>query len=358
MGGLPSRSLSVLVALIGLSLFLLAVLNFQQQRAFDLPDDGVSWVDSSAGVKAWIVIRDGPGGRAGIRQGDTLLAINGRPARCSADAALEVFRSGAWARARYELLRQGERYETKVVITPQKSRAALRHYLQFLGLLYGLIGAFTLLRRRTTPRWLLLFAYCLASFGLYSLAYTGKLDALDWTVYWLNVGAMLFQPAIFLHLCLTFFESPEAPRRSIHSYPLVYVPGAFLLLLHIGVAFELLAVPLPLPALRWVLDRVELVYWAAFSLTGAVYLELASRRPHAALLRAQFKALARGAFLAVSPFAGFYVLPYLLGFVPSSWMADSAVFLVFLPLTFAYTLLLRRPSPKISPLTQAAACPS
>jgi len=72
----------------------LGILNLQQQSSYQIPEDGVSWADSADGVKAWIVSADGPGYRAGIREGDLLSAVNGVAIRRGSDATREVFRNG------------------------------------------------------------------------------------------------------------------------------------------------------------------------------------------------------------------------------------------------------------------------
>jgi len=56
-----------------------AILNFQQRRSFETPDDGVSWLDTPHGVVAWHVAGNSPAAAAGIKTGDRLVAINGTP---------------------------------------------------------------------------------------------------------------------------------------------------------------------------------------------------------------------------------------------------------------------------------------
>src|SRR3989442_503269 len=238
MGGLPFRVTTALLALPGLALAVLGGINLEQRRVFQLPSDGVSWADSPRGVTAWVVARDGPGSRAGILEGDILRAINERPALFAADAAREVFRTGVWSQAAYELIRRGEIVRVKVVVAPQESVGAIRHYLETLGLVYLALGTFILVRRRTTQQWPPLYVFCLASFALYAFAYTGKLDALDWAVYWVNVIALLVQPAIFLHFCLSFPDQRDPFLRRGRSTWLLYLPGAFLLALHLLVALR------------------------------------------------------------------------------------------------------------------------
>src|SRR6516225_6093986 len=86
----------------------LGILNLQQQSSYQIPEDGVSWADSADGVKAWIVSADGPGYRAGIREGDLLSVVNGVAIRRGSDATREVFRNGVWSRLVYDLVRQGK----------------------------------------------------------------------------------------------------------------------------------------------------------------------------------------------------------------------------------------------------------
>ena len=75
-----------------------------------------------------------------------------------------------------------------------------------IGLIYLAIGIYVLFRRWTAPRATHFYLFCLVSFALYALKYTGKLDTLDWTVFWSNVLAESLQPALFLHFALSFPE--------------------------------------------------------------------------------------------------------------------------------------------------------
>src|SRR5208283_1202139 len=106
----PYRFTSVSLAILSLTLIVFAVVNLTQRVRYRLPDDGVSWVDSNGGVKAWIVTPDGAGDRAGIREGDRLESIGGKPIHLASDAAREIFRLGIWFQANYSLVRRGEKF--------------------------------------------------------------------------------------------------------------------------------------------------------------------------------------------------------------------------------------------------------
>jgi PAS domain S-box-containing protein len=335
----PFRLTTLSLALLSLVLVVFGILNFQQRDLYQAPDDGVSWIDSSQGVTAWIVVRGGPGDRAGIREGDQLRAIDGQPISKASEAVEQVFRVGIWSLANYTLARNGEPFDTSLVLVPQSTANSVRHYLALVGLLYLLIGTFILFRRWTARKSLHFYVFCLASFVLYTFSYTGKLNLFDWTIYWLNVSALVLQPALFLHFCLRFPERSELIRKRRYFVPLLYLPGVLLGAIHVLVATDILVLPLPLLQVRWVLDRVDLLYLAAYFVAGALALRYAYTRASDPLVRHQLKWVTRGTWLAIVPFAALYALPYFLGFVPNAWMNASALSLAFLPVTFGYAIV-------------------
>ncbi|MFB3923879.1 MAG: ATP-binding protein [Terriglobia bacterium] len=336
---LPFRFTTVFLALLSLTLVVFGILNFEQRRVYQLPDDGVSWMDVKGQVTAWIVAPDSPAERAGITEGDKLAAINGVPIKHALDATREIFRAGVWAQARYDLSRNGQPFQATVVVAPQSNQSSLRHYLELVGLVYLLIGTFILVRRWTAPKSLHFYVFCLASFVLYTFSYTGKLNLFDGTVYWLNVLAWILQPALFLHFCLSFPERPEYLRERPVRAAFIYLPGAILLAFHVLVATGFLFWSLPLLLTRYRLDRVELAYLAVYFILGAFWLRRSFVRAEVPLLKQQLKWVSRGSFVAIVPFALLYVAPYFLGMVPTPWMKLSTLSLIILPLTFGYAIV-------------------
>ncbi|HXW14761.1 MAG TPA: ATP-binding protein [Terriglobia bacterium] len=337
---IPSFRLTTLsLALLSLVLVGFGILNYQQRSQYQNPDDGVSWIDSSQGVTAWIVVRGGPADRAGIREGDQLKAINGQPITAAVEAVQQIYKLGVWSLANYSLARNGEPFDTSLVFDAQGIDGSVRNYLAMVGLLYLLIGTFILFRRWTARKSLHFYVFCLASFVLYTFTYTGKLNAFDWTIYGLNVAAWVLQPALFLHFCLTFPERSKILREHRYLAPLLYLPGAILGTIHALVAVNVLVLPLPLLQARWVLDRAELFYLGAYFLAGALALHYAYVRASDPVLKHQLKWVTRGTWVAIVPFAALYALPYFLGFVPNAWMNASALFLAVLPITFGYAIV-------------------
>ncbi len=330
---------TVVIALSSLGLLVCAGLNLQQRSQYQLPYDGVSWIDTQQGVTAWVVSHNSPSDQAGIHKGDILVSIDGKPIHKADEAAQAIFQNGVWSDVVYNLTRQGEEYQTSVLISPQPQPRTLRDYLEVVGLLYLLIGAFVLIRRSSARKSLHFYLFCFSSFVLFTFSYSGKLNAFDWTVYWLNVAAWILQPTLFLHFCLTFPARAQWLRRRSYGAALLYVPALILGIVHVAVALQAMVLPVPLAASNWLLDRVELFYMLACFLAGTVVLLRSGRRAEVPLVQQQLKWLIRGTVVAMAPFALLYGLPYGFGYVPLWWMNLSVMSLVLLPLTFGYSIM-------------------
>ena len=337
----PYRFLTLLLAIVSVTLVIFAFLNFQQRRIYQLPTDGVSWVTTPQGLRAWSVEKNSPGKQAGIVAGDILESIDGRSVKTTAEASRDIFESGVWSRVIYDLVRQGESIETSLVLAPASNFGGLRSFLEIVGFLYLIIGAFVFLRRWSASKSLHFYLFCLASFVLYCFSYTGKLNLFDSSVYWLNVTAMLLQPALFLHFCITFPEKPGLVERRPWLVPALYAPAAVLLAFHAMVMAGLVTLPLPALSLRWLLDSLEMGLLGVYSVAGVAFLFRSYRRANTPLAKQQLKWVTRGAALAVVPFAALYAIPYFLGmgFIPGEWMKFSVFSLVLLPLTFGYAIV-------------------
>jgi two-component system, NtrC family, sensor kinase len=344
------RSLRLEIRIIALALLAAAVVsvgavNLREQHRYQLPDDGVFWVETASGIQARDVEPESAAGRAELKPGDVLISINGRPVTSSLDAGRQVFRLGIGARARYQLLREGSPLDLDLVLQAQARPQAVHSTLQVVGLLYLVIGLFVLLRRFTARRATHFFLFCLASFVLFVFSFTGKLNNFDWVVYWTSAAALLLQPALFAHFCLSYPRGqsgdPAAggfPRRKL-LLAVIYGSAASIGALHVAVALGVLRFDVPLVELRWLLDRLEIGYLVGMFLLGIALVAIALRHTQSFFLRKQMLWVMAGSMVAVFPFAAFYGLPYLAGVTPGPWMNLSALSLVVLPLTFCYVIV-------------------
>ena len=326
-----------------------AVLNFQQNfqsnKRFKLAEDGVTWVDrqDSAGknyVLALTVVPDSPAEKAGIHSGDTLYKIQTVEIHRAIEVAQVLVRLGPWQPADYNLYRAGYDLKARVIIGEREPGYSV-YYQYIVGTAYLFIGLFVYFRRGNAPKSLHFLILCLASFVLSTFHYTGKLNFFDQAIYWGNVVAGYLAPTIFLHFCLTFPE-PRGWIRRRGFWLLLYVPPLALVGLQVGIVLGNVRVDISPIEVRWMLDRVEMGFLSLVYLLGAAVLALEYRRTDDIVARQQMKWLRNGAILGVLPFTLFYVLPYLIGATPGPYMQMAVLFLIMIPLTWAYAILRHR----------------
>jgi PAS domain S-box-containing protein len=329
---------AVVLALVTLAAIIFAILNFQQRSLFETPDDGVSWLDTPSGAVAWHVAANSPAAKAGIREGDRLVAINGAPVGSQVQVTKRLWRMGLWSQARYRLARSGEEFETVLVTAPAEKPASIENYLRIVGLLYLFIGLFIFVKRWNAPRAVHFYVFCLVSFILYSFHFSGKLDAFDWEVYWSNVVAGLLAPALLLHFALVFPERRETGARSAAKLAAVYVLPLALLVVYVSVAFRMLGF-VPWLGARLVLDKMALVYLGACFLAAGIVFYNSFRQTPSGVLRQQLKWLTGGTLAGSLPFTLLYVAPYVFDAAARPWMKFSALSLVLIPLCFGYAIM-------------------
>jgi two-component system NtrC family sensor kinase len=384
-----------LLGLVTAGLVLLAVLNFLQERHSQQPDDGVWWREAADGhgLVADKVLPDSPGLHAGIRAGDRLTGVSilpvgpvgsglrtrirpqapladvkvlpeeaGQrtsneplpmatdvkftPVVISADLVRALYRTGSYFQIYYRISRDGvlpgRPAEVVVEVIPEPMVRNLAMGLRLIGLVYLAIGIYVLFRRWTAPRATHFYIFCLVSFALYALKYTGALDAtgqhwdkLDQCVFWFNVLAESLQPALFLHFALSFPEERLKKFSRRWLLPLIYAPGAGLLGLWLYAINFWQATAL----LKHRLEQVGTAYDALFYVGAAVLFLLSYRRANTPLLRQQLKWLYRGAWLAVGPFT-LYAIFFLFDLrIPSLFEDLAGLSMVILPLTFSWAII-------------------
>ena len=340
--GLFNRVQATLLALATAALFVLAVLNFQEEHQSQQPDDGVWWREASGGLQAERVLPGMPGQVAGIRVHDLL---TGASTCASCDevpivhlAGLEraLYRAGSYGQVYYSITRDGEVLDTPVKVIPVPLDRSLALGLRVIGLIYLIIGFYVLFRRWGAPRATHFFIFCLVSFALYALKYTGRLQGLDLVVFWANVAAESLQPALFLHFALSFPEERFKSLRRRWLLPLVYAPGVGLLGLWLWSILTREATGLLLHRLY----QTATAYDACFYVLAALLFLRSYGQANTPLLRQQLKWVTRGTLLAVLPFTLFYAIPFLFDLNPPHLLTNLAgLSLVFLPLTFSWAIV-------------------
>ena len=222
-----NRLQATLLAVATVGLFLLAACNLVEERQFQQPDDGVWWREAPGGLSQRRCCPTAPASVPAFRQHDLLTAATvlpghshpaygfrtnllpgvkplpeGSPGGAAGGTAFRPricfprpthsdragFRPGAyslpdpslWQR---ELFNHPRRRFAGARVIPEPLDRSLVMGLRIIGLIYLAIGIYVLFRRWTAPRATHFYLFCLVSFALYVLKFTGKLDQLDWTVF-------------------------------------------------------------------------------------------------------------------------------------------------------------------------------
>jgi two-component system, NtrC family, sensor kinase len=332
---LKDQLISALLVILSVAAVISAGINFQQQRRFHLPDDGVIWVDRGGAVIALHVAPGSAADQSLIRPGDRLISIAGRNIQKATDVMDVLSHVRMWLPADYVFERGGVQAPTKVIIREGGPDSAI-YYQYLLGLVYLSIGLFVYLRRGNAPKALHFYILCLVSFVFSCFHYTGKLNNFDQVIFFGNVFAGLFAPVIFLHFCLTF---PEPRPWLRHKAFLIYVPSIALSAIYAGLSTGFVVTNAQPLDLLWLLDRISLFYLCAMYLAGALALTLEYRRSEDPIVRRQLQWLRNGAVFGILPFLAIYGIPYLMGAVPTHWMKLSVLSLTLIPLTWAYAIL-------------------
>jgi two-component system, NtrC family, sensor kinase len=331
---------AVVLALATLAAVIFAILNFDQRTRYEGVSDGVTWLDTDHGVQAWRVTSNSPASLAGIRPGDILLAFNGAPVPRGTDVARHLDRVGLWTQVHYKLARNGQEFEAPLITAPAAKPVGTENYLRAVGLLYLFIGLFIFIRRWNAPRAAHFYIFCLASFILWSFHYSGKLDTFDWEIYWSEMVARLFVPALLLHFALVFPKQtePRLRHRSTILVICVYSVSCALLLVHVSAALNALGF-VPWLGSYLLLNKLELAYLALCFLAAGLVFYISYRAAPSGILRQQLKWLTGGTLAGSLPVSALYILPLVFDLAPPAWLRLSVVSLVLIPLCFAYAII-------------------
>src|SRR5579875_2527916 len=322
-----------------------AVLSFLHLVTYQLHDDGVTWVDRATPngqtqVVAEYIAPGGPGDKAGIRIGDQLVSIAGVQnfkIRNSLDVPQALWEIPIFGQARYTVRRNGIQFQKNNVFIQAAPRDTALFYQYGVGIAYLVIGLFVYYRRTSAVKSLHFFLLCLLSFAASCFHYSGKLNTFDEAMYWGNVVANLFAPAVFLHFCLTFHFCPRWLQRR-WSWLVLYIPSAALLFIIAASAQGVFEFSNGLLQVRWLLDRATLGFSMLLYLSGVVVLGFDYAHSEDPVVRRQLKYLRNGALAGLLPFTLLYALPYIVGSVPNHLMNLSVLSLGLIPLTWAYAI--------------------
>lgn len=332
--GRHSVTLAVVACLLAL-----AAANIWLRASWHEVEDGVLWVGRSEGVVAAEVASASPGQRAGIRPGDLLLAVNGRPVAGPEDVVELLHGSRRGDELRYTLLRGGARQLRDVTVEPvPQGNRALYFVLAAVAIFTLFVGALVRLRRPGDPATLHFFWLSVAFFGVFAFSFSGRLDRLDWVFYWADVVAVLLLPPLFVHFALVFPERPDAVVRTPRGrlfVPALYVPAGLLGAARVAAVLRSGTESAWLTPVLQALDRLEMLYLGLGLVGGLGVMVRALGRVRSVTARRQLRWIVWGTALGGVPFSVAYALPFALSRDPLPRVELLALPLALVPLAFA-----------------------
>jgi hypothetical protein len=365
------------VLLIAASLLVAAgALNFAQRLTrTPPPTDGVAWEQTDKGIIALAVAPNSAASRAGILgilPGDRLISISldevqNDPIVAASEIQIYLEQAAQTGhRLRYGIERPISDNETSDYyvyldnLQPVPNRTTRDYYINFIGVVYLLVGLFVLFKQGGRAPFVIHFStLCLAAFVLHFYRPVGFYEDLDKTVAFLDSAAYILFAPLFLHFCAIYPVRRQLAERLHRLSVLLYAPAIILVLVNVLLyypaelefLFSKFGITLHAPsfpeAFIGTLYKIEFAHFWGALLGGAGILVRRFWKSKVAVVRQQLKWVVWGSALAVAPFSMLYAVGYLFGDAAATtdvgaerWLIDAAVLpLILIPLTFGNSVV-------------------
>jgi len=289
---------------------ILGAVSFARRIGASTPVIGVEWVQSQSGPIAMVIDPAGPAGRAGLREGDLVVQLDGRPIT----SALDLSRIGWGGAASALRIRRGAD-ELALTLTPRhEARGEPYAYLALVGLAFWVSGVFIAWKWPVIRGGALYPLLALSLFAHLALSRTGRADTLDRIIDWTDLVAGALSAALLVHLGI-------ALARPTLRRPRLTAAGAYA-----AVAASVLASAWVRPdglggSYRFgdprlaveVVERLEPALLAlAWAITTVIVVK-ALLRSSSLLHRSQLRWMLWGLAIGLGPFVLLYAVPWTVG---------------------------------------------
>jgi len=304
------------------------------------PFVGVEWIQSAAGPVAIAVEPGGPAWVSGLRPGDLLVSVDGKPAASALDAG-EIAWSVPIGEATRLEVRRGASTEIVRIHPRIVGRDDPYGYLALVGFAFLASGTLVAARWPTVRGARSYAGFAAAMFVRLVFSHTGAADPFDWFVYSADLLAGLAAPALLVHFAL------DLARRSRATVLLgfVYGPAAATLLaivwLHPAGAGAAYRLPDPTAAVEGI-DRFLMLVFGIAVVASAVVLVRAYGAARVGVHRSQVRWAMWGMAIGFVPFLALLGFPWALGATDVPGWARFLAVVPMLAVPAAFTTALAR----------------
>jgi hypothetical protein len=333
----------LLVLLPTLALLVLGGINIYKKATWTEPTDGVIWKERPEGLMAIQVETDSPAYLAGIQKGDILYKINDNPVRTKIDVSKNLWiAESSNQKVIYEIIHEGDQIFPSLNYISKIGTNLIYFFLVLIGLTTIALGLIVFLNSKKpfSLPYVFFFLISLVLYSFNTFSPTGQLSVLDSLFYWLDKIAFLVFPPLLLHFFIIFPKRKKNLRNRLSSVYILYIPASALLLAKIfiyssdifrlGETFIL--------NFYQTTEKLELAHFGFFSILAFTLLIVDTRRVPNLIIKRQLKWISYGIGIAIIPFLFFYIIPFLLGFVPTKIAELTVVFQALIPLALAYSI--------------------
>lgn len=323
-------------------LLILGGLNIYKKARWKEWTDGVVWQEKPQGLTAIKVETGSPAYLAGIKKGDILYKINDTSVKNRIDVIKNIWYFGTIERkVIYQIGRPGELLPPSFYLT-KKGVNFIYFYLALVGLITLTVGFIVFVRSKLPFSMPYIFFYILSIvlYSSFTFSATGELNFLDSLFYWLDKLAFLFFPPLLFHFFMIFPQRKKFFKKNPRALLSIYFPAGFLLLAKILVHFPHFWILNDRELLFYygLLERADLFQFSFFTIGTLIIIFLSSLKATSLLIRQQLKWIVLGLGFGTVPFTFFYVLPFMMGLVPSQLSELTILLQALIPLTFAYSI--------------------
>ncbi len=336
----PHLSKKITFLIISLLLLLSGLMGIQ--RLLLRPGGQFRWENRADKVAVAEVMPGGVAQKAGLRKGDLILKVDGQPITKSPELEFLLDNKKAGQQVSFLVQRKNKKFLLSLNLVPRYNvRFVIINLL--LGLFFWAVGIFVLWQKPNKKDARIFYWGCMTIAVAIILLWPGSPTHNGFTGYFLPVLYFLLYPltpALILYFTILYPEEKRFLQRYPISRTLIFLPSiAFILSLEISYLFSLHSKSLAYFNAFYHLYNGFRAYFIAFLALSVVSLIHSYKKSRTKESRNKVQWILWGICVGITPFFLLWTLPQVLGFPPLIAEEITYLFLMIIPLTFAFSIV-------------------